>query len=225
MGRRQRPSVRLRRRSSSVRPSSLSPPTPTQQPRSPSHRRHPQLTSMTSPAALPRHDTFQSDEAFTVSFYVRNLDPADVSVSFRERSVRPPRPRLRLQPRARASVGRRQSSPERKRQLPDRAVSLSCTPRPRFADAFPVLARLVPSSAVQADRARRDVRRLAARPRDRPGRVDVQGLQGQGRGRPPQAGCRAQVEPPAGRGGRDASVPPSCFGLCVVLARRTLRST
>jgi hypothetical protein len=56
-----------------------------------SHR----LLSLTSPAmastshqTLPRHDTFQSDDNFTVSFYVRDLAPADVSVSFRERSVR-----------------------------------------------------------------------------------------------------------------------------------------
>jgi hypothetical protein len=41
--------------------------------------------------ALPRHDTFQSDDTFSISLYVRNLDTADVAVAFRERSVRRPR--------------------------------------------------------------------------------------------------------------------------------------
>lgn len=37
--------------------------------------------------ALPRNDFFQSDENFTVSVYVRNLQPQDVTVAFRERAV------------------------------------------------------------------------------------------------------------------------------------------
>ena len=43
---------------------------------------------MTTTHILPRHDTFQSDDTFSVSLYVRDLDPADVAVAFRERSVR-----------------------------------------------------------------------------------------------------------------------------------------
>lgn len=39
-------------------------------------------------SSLPRHDTYQSDDTFSVSVYVRNLESSDVAVSFRERSVR-----------------------------------------------------------------------------------------------------------------------------------------
>ncbi|CED85152.1 Suppressor of G2 allele of skp1 [Phaffia rhodozyma] len=37
---------------------------------------------------LPRHDFFQSDETFSLSIYVKNLKPEDVSVAFRERSIK-----------------------------------------------------------------------------------------------------------------------------------------
>ena len=66
---------------------------------------------MHSTSQLPRHDTFQSDDNYTVSFYVRNLSPTDVSVSFRERSVRRPSPftrsrqaMLSARPRARSTA-------------------------------------------------------------------------------------------------------------------------
>lgn len=45
-----------------------------------------QASSSSNP--LPRHDFFQSDEKFTLSIFVKGLKPEDVSVSFRERSVR-----------------------------------------------------------------------------------------------------------------------------------------
>lgn len=46
-------------------------------------------SSSTSSPPLPRHDFFQSDEKFTLSIYVKGLQPSEVSVSFRERAVRP----------------------------------------------------------------------------------------------------------------------------------------
>ena len=46
-------------------------------------------SSSSSLNPLPRHDFFQSDEKFTLSIFVKGLKPEDVSVSFRERSVRP----------------------------------------------------------------------------------------------------------------------------------------
>lgn len=47
---------------------------------------HHRLVCMSTPQ-LPRHDTFQSDDTFSLSLYVRDLDPADVAVAFRERAV------------------------------------------------------------------------------------------------------------------------------------------
>lgn len=43
-----------------------------------------------STSTLPRHDFFQSDEKFTLSIYVKGLKPDEVSVSFRDTSVRSP---------------------------------------------------------------------------------------------------------------------------------------
>jgi HSP20 family molecular chaperone IbpA len=43
---------------------------------------------MSSSTDLPRNDFYQSEDRFTVSFYVKGLKAEDVSVSFRETSVR-----------------------------------------------------------------------------------------------------------------------------------------
>jgi hypothetical protein len=46
------------------------------------------IISMSSSTDLPRNDFYQSEDRFTVSFYVKGLKAEDVSVSFRETSVR-----------------------------------------------------------------------------------------------------------------------------------------
>lgn len=47
------------------------------------------LLEMATSSDLPRNDFYQSEDKFTVSFYVKGLKAEDVSVSFRETSVRP----------------------------------------------------------------------------------------------------------------------------------------
>lgn len=150
---------------------------------------HHRLVCMSTPQ-LPRHDTFQSDDTFSLSLYVRDLDPADVAVAFRERAVclaTGPKP-----------VSFFHAAFDAARWFLD-------------ADSLAHMRLFLTYSfshhvAGQADFARRGVRDWPACARDCSGRVDVPRVQAQDRTQLAQEARRRPVEPLSGRGGRDPCI-------------------